>query len=77
MKKLRKPTTILHVAIGLLIILMYPHYSGLAWLLFLGFGGFEVWEYVDKRGTSYMDFLECLAGMIVGAVVLLVLQFGG
>ena len=71
---IRKPTTVLHFAIGLLIMLMYPHYSGLSWILFIGFGGFEFWEYIDKGHDSYLDFLECVAGLVIGAVVLMILK---
>jgi len=40
----RKSTTPVHIALGLLIALAYPHFPALAITLFILFGVFELWQ---------------------------------
>jgi len=82
----RKSTTPVHIALGLLIALAYPHFPALAITLFILFGVFELWQsiafwyffsrrpninYSRYNDEGYMDFWEAFVGVAIGLTILL------
>ena len=67
---MRKRTTPVHVAAGLLAALLFPYHPGMSWMLMLGFGWYE-WQEQKKIGdTGVKDFWEGLVGLFIGAGIL-------
>lgn len=71
---LRKPTTPVHIACGVLAALLL---CGERWLLglmlFAGFALFEYWESRVIGDDGHKDYWEFLAGMFLAGSVLLLL----
>ena len=70
---MRKPTTIVHIGLGVVTALVALSSPGLAALLFGGFALYEYWS--EKRGHpgGYADFWEGLLGLgLTAAVIALV-----
>jgi hypothetical protein len=76
---MRKPTSIVHIGLGLLCALVGLHRAGLAAILFFGFALYEYWS--ERRGLAggHEDFCEALLGLSLGcaALVLAWLVQGG
>ena len=67
---MRKPTTIVHVGLGVVTALVALSSPGLAALLFGSFALYEYWS--EKKGHSggYADFWEGLLGLGLAATVI-------
>ena len=67
---MRKPTTIVHVGLGVITALVALSNAGLAVLLFGSFALYEYWS--EKRGHpgGYADFWEGLLGLGLAATVI-------
>ncbi len=67
---MRKPTSIVHVGLGVLAALVALRSVGLAALLFFGFALYEYWS--ERRGHAggYDDFWEALLGLAVTCAVM-------
>jgi len=67
---MRKPTTIVHIGLGVVTALVALNSPGLAVLLFGGFALYEYWS--EKRGHAggYADFWEGLLGLGLAASVI-------
>jgi hypothetical protein len=63
---MRKPTSYVHLALGVLSALVALRSAGLAALLFGGFGVYEYWS--ERRGHAggHDDFWEALLGLAIG-----------
>lgn len=70
---MRKPTSIVHVALGVLAAFVALRSIGLAVLLFFGFALYEYWS--ERRGEAggYEDFREALQGLALGCLVVVLL----
>ena len=67
---MRKPTTIVHVGLGVVTALVALSSPGLAALLFGSFALYEYWS--ERRGHpgGYADFWEGLLGLGLAATVI-------
>ncbi len=67
---MRKPTTIVHIGLGVVTAIVALSSPGLAALLFGGFALYEYWS--EKRGHpgGYADFWEGLLGLGLTATVM-------
>ena len=74
---MRKSTSYIHVALGVLTALVALRSAGLAALLFSGFALYEYWS--ERRGHAggHDDFWEALLGLAIGcAAIVLALLCG-
>ena len=69
---LRKPTTLVHIAGGVICALLIPRYPQFAITLFVAFGVFEYWQGKKEGDTGYLDFWDMLFGAFLGGVILLI-----
>ena len=60
---MRKPTTPVHIALGVLTAFVALRSFGLALLLFSGFGVYEYWSERHGHERGYDDFWEALLGL--------------
>jgi len=67
---MRKRTTPVHVAAGILTAMLYPYHPGLSWMLVLSFGTFEYWQEKKSKDTGCIDFWEFVLGLFIGATIL-------
>ncbi len=67
---MRKPTTPVHVALGVLTALLALQSFGLAVLLFSSFGVYEYWSECHGHEGGYDDFWEALLGLSIGCVAI-------
>ena len=65
---MRKPTTPVHVGLGMLAALVALRSPGLAALLMVSFGVYEYWSEARGEDGGHEDFLEALVGLATGAV---------
>ena len=67
---MRKPTTIVHIGLGVVAALVALSNPSLAALLFCSFALYEYWS--EKRGHpgGYADFWEGLLGLGLAATVI-------
>jgi hypothetical protein len=65
---MRKPTSLVHVGLGMLSAMVALRSAGLAAMLFFGFALYEYWS--ERRGHEggHDDFLEALLGLALGCV---------
>lgn len=68
---MRKPTTIVHIGLGVVTALVALSSPGLAALLFGGFALYEYWSERHHGHTGgYADFWEGLLGLGLAATVI-------
>ncbi len=72
---MRKPTTIVHIGLGVLTALVALQSIGLATLLFSSFGVYEYWSERHGHAGGYDDFWEALLGLAVACVVIVAAGF--
>lgn len=71
---MRKPTTPVHIALGVLTALVALRSFGLALLLFGGFGVYEYWSECHGHEEGYDDFWEALLGLGVACAAMMALD---
>ena len=67
---MRKPTTIVHVGLGVITALVALSNAGLAVLLFGSFALYEYWSEKKGHPGGYADFWEGLLGLGLTATVI-------
>ena len=75
---MRKPTSAVHIGLGILCAFVALRSAGLAAMLFFGFALYEYWS--ERRGCAggYEDFWEALLGLALGcAAIVLVMSSCG
>ena len=72
---MRKPTTIVHIGLGVVTALVAIGSPGLAALLFGGFALYEFWS--ERRGhpEGYNDFWEGLLGLGLTTTLIVLVRF--
>ena len=72
---MRKPTTIVHIGLGVVTALVALSSAGLAALLFGSFALYEYWS--ERRGHpgGYADFWEGLLGLGLTATLIVLVRF--
>jgi len=67
---MRKHTSLIHVALGMLTAVVALRSAGLAAMLFFGFALYEYWS--ERRGQEggHDDFLEALLGLALGCAAI-------
>jgi len=73
----RKWTVWIHVIAGAFCGILFHWYSGLAALLFAGFGWFEWWQAECEGDEGHMDFWDALVGGFAGAGLIWILNLAG
>lgn len=72
---MRKPTTPVHIALGVLTAFVALRSPGLAVLLFSGFGVYEYWSELHGHEGGYDDFWEALLGLSLGCLAIVTFDF--
>jgi hypothetical protein len=67
---MRKPTTVVHIGLGVVTALVALSSPGLAALLFGGFALYEYWSEKKGRPGGCEDFWEGLLGLGLAATVI-------
>jgi hypothetical protein len=70
---MRKPTSIVHIGLGLLAAFVALCSIGLAALLFFGFALYEYWSERHGHAGGYDDFREALLGLAIGCIAIVTL----
>jgi len=71
---MRKPTSIVHIGLGVLAAFVALRSIGLAALLFMGFALYEYWSERHGHAGGYDDFREALLGLALGCVTTVVVS---
>jgi len=72
---MRKPTTPVHVAGGILAGYSLWINAAVGLALIVSFGTFEFWQESKTRDTGALDFLEFIIGLFIGAGAGLIAHF--
>jgi len=75
MVKMRKPTTPIHIAGGLLAGYSLWLNAAVGLALIVSFGTFEFWQEHKSQDTGALDFLEFIIGLFIGTGTGLILYF--
>jgi len=71
---MRKATTPIHIAIGVLAALVARETPALALMLFGGFAVYEYWSERHGHTGGYQDFWEALLGLGIAATMIVALE---
>lgn len=75
--KLRKWTTPIHLACGLLIAALIPYFPAAAALLLVAMGLIEYWQEKNIGDTGLEDFWEIVVATFIGSGIILTLRIVG
>ena len=71
---MRKPTSVVHVGLGVLAALIARETPALALMLFGGFALYELWSERHGHTGGYQDFWEALVGLGIAATMIVALE---